>query len=106
MSAAEWLQANLSVVVFAVVFVLFTLGLVLAMRTAGGRDALAGGAVRLALAFLALAERWIGDQLEPQALAGGVTEYQQSRVTLARVQLTAWLLARSETGQSGKGGAA
>ena len=100
MSAAEWLQANLSVIVFAVVFVLFTAGLVLALRTAGGRDALAGGAVRLALAFLALAERWIGDQLEPVTLVEGVTEYRSNRVTLARVQLTAWMLARSERGRN------
>lgn len=97
MSAAEWLQANLGVVVFAVMAALFVLGLVLGLRTEDGRGALAAGAVRVALAFLALAERWLGRQeLEPVTLREGVTEYQSNRVTLARVQLKAWLLARSE----------
>lgn len=110
--SAEWLHANLSVVVFVVVFVLFTLGLTLALRTPGGRDALAGGAVRLALAFLALAERWIGQQAPGDASAPSVSmtgagrdaaqhdsaAARPDRVHLARVQLTAWLLARSERG--------
>lgn len=74
---------------------LFVVGLALALRTTGGRDALAAAAVRLAVAFLGLAERWLGDQLEPHPLADGVTLHQQSEVTLARVRLTAWMQRRS-----------
>ncbi len=94
MSATDWLMENLALVVAVVVFVIFTIGLVLALRTAGGRDKLAGAAVRLAVAFLGLAERWLGEQLEQQALDGGVTLHQQSEVLLARVRLTAWMQRR------------
>lgn len=94
MTATDWLMENLALVVAAVVFVIFTIGLVLALRTPGGRDALAAAAVRLAVAFLGLAERWLGDQLEPTSLPSGVTLHQQSEVTLARVRLTAWMMRR------------
>lgn len=46
--------------------VLFLVGLWLALRTEGGRDALAGGAIRLALTALALAERWLGSAVTAQ----------------------------------------
>lgn len=86
---SAWLQANLSVVVFVAVF--FVLTAFLALRTPSGRDALGAGAVRLALACLALAERWLGTQLQPVTLEDGRTVYRDGHLTLARVQLTAWL---------------
>ena len=94
MSATDWLMENLALVVAVVVFVIFTIGLVLALRTAGGRDKLAGAAVRLAVAFLGLAERWLGQQLEPVTLDNGRTVYKDGQITLARVQLTAWMQRR------------
>ena len=82
--ATDWLMSNLGLVV--VVFVLFVLGLALALRTASGRDALAGAAVRLAVAFLDLAERWLGGQLEARAGASQVEE-----IAAARSGLVVWM---------------
>lgn len=94
MTPTEIVSANLPLIVGAVVFVIFTAGLVLALSTASGRDALADAAVRLAVAMLALAERWLGRQMEPVTLKGPAGErivYKQTPVTLARVELIAWL---------------
>lgn len=66
-AVAEWVP----VIVGAVVFVVFALGLWLALRTEGGRETLAGGAVRFALALLALAERWIGGQMGERGAGSG-----------------------------------
>lgn len=97
MTPVETVTANLPLIVGIVVFVVFTIGLVLALRTEGGRESLAAGAVRLALAMLALAERWLGHQMEPVTLQGATgprTVYKQTPITLARVELTAWLARR------------
>ena len=86
----EWLMENLALVVGVVVFVIFTIGLVLAMRTQAGRDKLAGASVRLAVACLALAERWLGGMLEPEGIGDSITLYRQP-VAQARAELSAWL---------------
>lgn len=94
MTPMEFVMANLPLIVGIVVFVVFTVGLVLALSTASGRDALAGAAVRLAVAMLALAERWLGQQMEPVTVRSATGErvvYRQTPVTLARVELIAWL---------------
>ena len=70
--------------------VLFVVGLVLALRTQGGRDTLAAAAVKLAVFALGLAERWLGKMLEPAAIGDSVQDY-QAPVTTARAELTAWL---------------
>jgi hypothetical protein len=51
--------------------------------------------VRLAVAALALAERWLGTQMEPVTLSDGKTVFKEGQITLARMQLRTWL-ARSE----------
>ena len=45
----DFITANLPLVIGLLVFVLLTIGLVLALRTPGGRDAMAAAAVRLAI---------------------------------------------------------
>lgn len=87
MTPVEVVTENLPLIIGAIVFVIFTAGLVLALRTASGRDALAGAAVRLALAMLALAERWLGSQVEPAGLGA---------VQNARNELRFWLALRAE----------
>jgi hypothetical protein len=99
MSATEWLMENVALVVAVVVFVIFTVGLVLAMRTPGGRDALAAASVRLAVAFLGMAERWLGQQPEPPQPGESRTVYKQTEIALARVQLTAWIMRRQRNYQ-------
>lgn len=76
------------------VVALFVLGLVLGLRTEGGRDRLAAAAVQLAVAALALAERWLNSQVE--ATGVGSIQYAQGELRL-------WLAERSETGQNGAG---
>jgi len=73
----EWLPLALGIGAA----VLFVVGLVLALRTERGREALAGGAIRFALAALALAERWLGSVVGVQG---------QGRVE--RVREARWLL--------------
>lgn len=58
----EWLPLALGIGLAA----LFVLGLILALRSETGREALAGGAIRFALAALALAERWLGSVVRAQ----------------------------------------
>ena len=60
---------NLPFIIGLVVFVLFTAGLVLAMRTETGRDALGMAAVRFAVAALAMAEKWLDQQIAGWRLA-------------------------------------
>ena len=80
---------NLGLIAGIVAFVLFVIGLVLALRTEGGRNTLAGAAVRVALAALAMAERWIGKQ-EPPATAGEM-DAQEHEIEAARRWLHTWL---------------
>ena len=54
-------QEYLPLIIGAIAFVLFTAGLVLALRTESGRQRLADGAIRLALALLSLAEGWLAE---------------------------------------------
>lgn len=85
---------NLPLILGVGALALLVIGLALALRTESGRAALAAAAVRLAVAFLGFAERWLGKQIAP-ASPGVVAE--------ARGNLRRWLLARSETGQSEAG---
>lgn len=90
MSLNEVVSENLGLIVGGLVFVLFAVGLVLALRTEGGRNTLAGGAVRVALAALALAERWIGSQIVIKPAAADATA-QEHEIQAARRWLHAWL---------------
>lgn len=83
-AVTEWVP----VIVGAVVFVVFAVGLWLALRTEGGRETLAGGAVRFALALLTLAERWIGGRMESGR--GG------SEIGEARGLLMVWQATRAD----------
>lgn len=94
MSPIEFVTENMPLIVGVGVFVIFAAGLVLALRTESGRESLATGAVRLALAMLTLAEHWLGNQVQPVTLdgpSGPLTVFKETPIRLARVQLTAWL---------------
>ena len=90
MSVGEFVSNNLGLILGVLAFVVFVVGLVFALRTEQGRTTLAGAAVRVALAALAMAERWIGPQLEPDATAGE-TDAQEHEIVAARRWLRAWL---------------
>ena len=84
---------NLPLIIGGIVFVLFTAGLVLAMRTPDGRDALAKASVRLAVFALAMAEKWIGRQIQAEKLAH-IDARQvppQHPIISAQVELLGWL---------------
>lgn len=89
MTPVEVVTENLPLIIGVIVLVIFTAGLVLALRTASGRDALAGAAVRLALAMLGFAERWMEKQVEPAAAGLGAVQN-------ARNELRFWLVLRAE----------
>jgi hypothetical protein len=87
----EWITDNPLLVAGGVLaLVLFVAGLVLALKTQGGRDTLAAAAVKLAVFALGLAERWLGEMMEPPALGSSVDDYQEP-VTQARAGLQTWL---------------
>ena len=69
----------LPLVIGLVVAGLFVVGLGLALRTETGRQGLADGAIRLALALLALAEGWLAGVIGSRAKMGRV---QQARAAL------------------------
>lgn len=56
----QFLTDNTGIIIAAAVAVVFVIGLVLALRTERGRVALGNAAVRLAVAALGMAERWLG----------------------------------------------
>ena len=89
----DFLTDNAGVLAALVVFVVFALGLFFALRTEGGRDALGAAAVRLAVAALAMAERWLGGRLEPVA-ASSVAAPPTDEIAEARAGLQAWLARR------------
>lgn len=78
----ELVSENLPLILGAGALALFVIGLVLGLRTPGGRNALAAAAVRLAVTALGFAERWLGSQVEPAGL--GSVQY-------ARGELRHWL---------------
>lgn len=85
----DFLVDNAGVLAALVVFVVFALGLFFALRTEGGRETLGAAAVRLAVAALELAERWLGGRLEP--VAAPPTD----EIAVARAGLRAWLARRN-----------
>lgn len=90
MTVGEFVSDNLALILGVLAFVVFVVGLVFALRTESGRNTLAGAAVRVALAALAMAERWIGQQLEPDT-ATGALDAQEHEIVAARRWLRAWL---------------
>lgn len=56
---------NLTFFIGLFVFVVFVIGFVLALSTQAGRDALGKAAVKLAIAALGFAEKWLGLKIEP-----------------------------------------
>jgi hypothetical protein len=84
----ELVTENLPLILGAGALALFVIGLVLGLRTEGGRESLARAAVRLAVAALGFAERWLGRQVEPAAAGLG-------SVQSARNELRFWLALRS-----------
>ena len=87
----NWITENIGLVLVVVSGGLFVLGLVLGLKSEDGRRRLAEAAVRFAVTALALAERWLGAKFDPVTLEDGRTVYKDNQVTLARVQLKAWL---------------
>ena len=83
----EIVAENLPLILGLVLGVLFLVGLVLGLRTEGGRERLAAAAVRLAVAALGFAERWLGGQVVAQGGSGSL-QY-------ARGELRHWLAARA-----------
>lgn len=73
---------NLPLILGGMALILFVIGLVLALRTPGGRNALATAAVRLAVAFLALAERWLGGVIMPPEQRNAVKGSPREDLTL------------------------
>ena len=65
----DFIAANTAVFIGLLVFVVFTIGFVLALRTQSGRDALGMAAVRFAVAALAMAEKWLDQQIAGWRLA-------------------------------------
>lgn len=90
MTVGEFVSQNMGLILGVLAFAVFVVGLVFALRTESGRNTLAGAAVRVALAALALAERWIGQQLEPDT-ASGALDAQEHEIVAARRWLHAWL---------------
>jgi hypothetical protein len=84
-------QENLPLILGIALGALFVLGLVLGLRTENGRAGLAAAAVRLAVAALGFAERWLGRQVEPVTLENGRTVYGPTPVSQARTDLRRWL---------------
>lgn len=88
MTVGEFVSNNLGLILGILAFVVFVVGLVFALRTETGRNSLAGAAVRVALAALALAERWIGEQLNPEA---ATMDGQEHEIEAAQRWLHTWL---------------
>lgn len=88
MTPVEIVTENLPLILGLIIFGLFVIGMALALRTEGGRERLAAAAVRLAVAALGFAERWLGGQVMP---AGG-----SGSIQYARGELRHWLAARSK----------
>jgi hypothetical protein len=91
----DFIAANTAIFIGLLVFVVFTIGLVLALRTESGRAALARASVRLAVFALAMAEKWIGKQINGDKLAhmadnGGAVPPQHPIIS-AQVDLLCWL---------------
>lgn len=87
MTPVEIVTENLPLILGLIIFGLFVIGMALALRTEGGRERLAAAAVRLAVAALGFAERWLGGQVVAQGGSGSL-QY-------ARGELRHWLAARA-----------
>ena len=86
----QFLTDNWLLILAGLALALFVVGLVLALKTQGGRDTLAAAAVKLAVFALGLAERWLGKMIEPATIGDSVQDYQQP-VTTALAELQGWL---------------
>lgn len=92
MSVGEFVSNNLGLVLGILALIVFAVGLVVALRTETGRNSLAGAAVRVALAALAMAERWIGRQeIAFDAVSTDSTEGQEHEIEAAQRWLHTWL---------------
>lgn len=78
----DMITNNLAFFIGLAVFVIFTIGFVLALSTETGRASLGRAAVRLAVAVLGFAERWLGKEIVPAT---------HHPVTQAQVNLQSWL---------------
>lgn len=88
----DFITNNLPLVIGLLVFVVFTIGLVLALRTPAGRDTLGKAAVKLAVAALAFAEKWLGEQITSQRLAALDGDVQPLHpIIQAQTALQSWL---------------
>jgi hypothetical protein len=89
------ITSNLAFFVGLAAFIIATTGLVLALRTDAGRDALGTAAVRLAVAVLAFAERWLGGEVRNKRLAALEGDPQALHpVVTAQTDLQSWLARR------------
>jgi len=89
----DFVTDNLPIILGGIVFVLFTVGLVLALRTESGRNTLARASVKLAVFALGLAERWLDKQVQSDKLASIAATGQASQhpIVNAQVELLGWL---------------
>lgn len=90
MTVGEFVSNNLGLILGVLALIVFAVGLFFALRTEAGRNSLAGAAVRVALAALALAERWLGRQ-EIAFDAVSTSEGQEHEIQAARRWLRSWL---------------
>ena len=84
---------NLAFFIGLLVFVIFTIGLVIALLTPSGRETLGRAAVRFAIAALKAAETWMGRQITGEKL-DAINARQvapQHPIITAQVNLQSWL---------------
>ena len=89
----DTVMGNLPFFIGLFVFVVFTVGFVIALLTPAGREALGTAAVRFAVFVLSLAEKWldreiVGEQLDSLA-ANGIAP--QHPIIRAQASLQSWL---------------
>jgi hypothetical protein len=89
----DLITGNLAFFIGLFVFVVFTVGFVIALLTPTGREALGKAAVRFAVAALGFAEKWLGREIvgEQQAQLDARQTPPEHPITQARSELQSWL---------------
>ena len=89
----DLITGNLAFFVGLFVFVIFAIGFAIALSTASGRDALGRAAVKLAVAALGFAERWLGREIddEVRTMSSAGRSSQRHPIERARSDLQGWL---------------
>ena len=92
-SVIDVIMGNLGFFLGLFVFVLFTVGFAIALSTQAGREALGRAAVKLAVAALGMAEKWLGRQIvsDPLAAMDARQVPAQHPIIQAQASLRSWL---------------